>query len=502
MPITVIPNQPINLSPYVQDECLTGDNKAYTPLYNTGDALYVQMINTPCGGTDLFCNTLFAPNQGENQLIVTNGDFPVDLSGWTAGANWTWDASGGALLTYAATGTLAKRISQPMIDPIVTGMTYTVNFTIVSNTSTTGLSLSVGLGALLAGDYSTPGTYSIDITSDGSGVDLSFNQNQGTDGALVLDSITVFGITDCITAIGTGWAVESGGMVHSAGTASDLTCGSFFVTTQTPGYFVITVTVENMTAGNLIVWFQGDPCGTITANGLYTYYNLAFNGDDLKFYADANFDGRITSVSVYELARDYNILLNDDQGSTVLDLVANGNVTYVNDRIVVAITLNGVDTSIGCFQIVVGDPCTSTTYTSNIFYVNTEHPCAKLITGNGSGTSLGFLWGGFLLSHRVRFLSFNPEYPIEGDDYEFSDGTRSATFAKREKYWTGLIDYVDETTHDTISAQIICPTFTIDGVVYFVKQEGYKPKWDTNGQQTLAQANIELRKVAGTLYSK
>ncbi len=44
--------------------------------------------------------------------------------------------------------------------------------------------------------------------------------------------------------------------------------------------------------------------------------------------------------------------------------------------------------------------------------------------------------------------------------------------------------------------------FTIDGVAYFVKQEGYKPKWDTNGQQTLAQANIELRKVAGTLYSK
>lgn len=501
MPITVIPNQPINLSPYVQDECLTGDNKAYTPLYNTGDALYVQMINTPCG-SEQFCNTTFAPNQPGYQVTVSNPDFTSNLSTWTAGANWTWDASGGALLTYAATGTIAKRISQSLTPFIVTGMTYTINFTIVSNTSTTGLSLSVGLGSVYLGNYSTPGTYSIDITSDGSGDDLSFNQNVGTDGALILDSISVYYISYCITAIGTGWAVESGGAVHSAGTASDLTCGAFFVTTETPGYFKIVITVEDMTAGNLTVRFGGNNTGNIDANGVYTFYDLAFNGDDLHFGADVNFDGRITTVSVYELARDYNILLNDDQGSTVVDLVANGNVTYVNDRIVVAITLNGVDTSIGCFQIVVGDPCTSTTYTSNIFYVNTEHPCAKLIQGSGSGTSLGFLWGGFYLSHRVRFLSFNPEYPIEGDDYEFSDGTRSATFAKREKYWTGLIDYVDETTHDTISAQIICPTFTIDGVAYFVKQEGYKPKWDTNGQQTLAQANIELRKVAGTLYSK
>lgn len=501
MPITVIPNQPINLSPYVQDECLTGDNKAYTPLYNTGDALYVQMINTPCG-SEQFCNTTFLPNQAANEMNVINANFDFNLIDWTPGANWTWDASGGALLTYAATGTLAKRISQTSFDPIVTGMTYTINFTIVANTSTTGLSISVGLGSVYLGSYSTPGTYSVDITADGSGSDISFNQNAGTNGTLLLDTISMYGVTDCITAIGTGWAVEVGGAVHSAGTASNLECGAFFVTTETPGYFQIGIVVENMTAGNLIVLFQGSPCGTITANGSYTFYNLAFNGDDLTFAADVNFDGRIATVSVLELARDYNILLNDDQGSTVVDLVANGNVTYVNDRIVVAITLNGVDTSIGCFQIVVGDPCTSTTYTSNIFYVNTEHPCAKLIRGSGSGTSLGFLWGGFYLSHRVRFLSFNPEYPIEGDDYEFSDGTRSATFAKREKYWTGLIDYVDETTHDTISAQIICPTFTIDGVAYFVKQEGYKPKWDTNGQQTLAQANIELRKVAGTLYSK
>ena len=501
MPITVIPNQPINLSPYVQDECLTGDNKAYTPLYNTGDALYVQMINTPCG-SEQFCNTTFLPNQAANEMNVINANFDFNLIDWTPGANWTWDASGGALLTYAATGTLAKRISQTSFDPIVTGMTYTINFTIVANTSTTGLSISVGLGSVYLGSYSTPGTYSVDITADGSGSDISFNQNAGTNGTLLLDTISMYGVTDCITAIGTGWAVESGGMVHSAGTASDIECGTFFVTTETPGYFVINVTVEDMTAGSVTIRFQGDNTGTITANGVYTFYNLAFNGDDLFFGADVNFDGRITTVSVLELARDYNILLNDDQGSTVVDLVANGNVTYVNDRIVVAITLNGVDTSIGCFQIVVGDPCTSTTYTSNIFYVNTEHPCAKLIRGSGSGTSLGFLWGGFYLSHRVRFLSFNPEYPIEGDDYEFSDGTRSATFAKREKYWTGLIDYVDETTHDTISAQIICPTFTIDGVAYFVKQEGYKPKWDTNGQQTLAQANIELRKVAGTLYSK
>lgn len=133
-------------------------------------------------------------------------------------------------------------------------------------------------------------------------------------------------------------------------------------------------------------------------------------------------------------------------------------------------------------------------FTSNCFSIATEHDCAKLIQGYGdTGTTTdGFLWQGFKLSHRIQFLSFNPSYPIEGDNYMFSDTSRKQTYATRERYVVGKVNYIDQTAHDTVSAQIICKTFNVDGVQYFVSQEGYKPEWNSNeGQQKLAQSKIE-----------
>ena len=506
MPITPIPNQPINLVPYEGDECLIGDDKAYTPLYNTGDALYVQMINAPCPDEpQLFCNPLFQAGL-YTFLLYGPENFTVDLAGWVAGAAWSWNTGGGIKTVYSSGTTLSKTAYYDFTPgTFITGMGYLVVFTIVSNTTTTGM----GVSPILQGDIgpvcSTPGTYTINLTAQVGvvGERLSFIQSGGSDGTLVISNVTIYATLNCITSIGTGWAVEQGGATHSVGTASGLVAGSLFVTTESPyGYFYIEISVENMTAGSVTIAFGGSNVGVISANGSYTFYDLAANGDNLSFNATSDFDGRITRIWVQELRRDYSFLIKDEAGSTVQDLVADGKVIYVKDRIVIAVLLDSIDTSVGCFQIEAGDPCTSTTYLSNIFEVNTEHPCAKLMIGYGSGLSLGFLWGGFYLSHRVRFLSFNPDYPIDGDDYQPSDGTRVNTYSKREKYYVGKIDYVDETTHDTISTQIICPTYTIDGVAYFVKQQGYKPEWDKNGQQKLAQANIELRKVGGTIYSK
>jgi len=106
-----------------------------------------------------------------------------------------------------------------------------------------------------------------------------------------------------------------------------------------------------------------------------------------------------------------------------------------------------------------------------------------------------------VLNHRARFLKFNPFYPTDADDYEYSSGTRSLTFAKREKYWEGLFDYADENFHDTVSTQVLCDTIQIDSVSYFVKPGDYKPEWDKDGRQRLAQARIELRKKTSTIQS-
>ena len=143
------------------------------------------------------------------------------------------------------------------------------------------------------------------------------------------------------------------------------------------------------------------------------------------------------------------------------------------------------------------------TYVSNCLALDTEHDCAKLVraTCDNDTTKYGFRWGAFVLNHRARFLKFNPFYPTDADDYEYSSGTRSLTFAKREKYWDGLFDYADENFHDTVSTQVLCDTIQIDGVSYFVRPGDYKPEWDKDGRQRLAQARIELRKKASTIQS-
>lgn len=495
MGLAPIPNQPINLSPYVIDDC-QGDSKQYATLFNTDDILYVQFINNPCSG-EQFCDPSFSGTLGD-VVTVSNSTFDSDLSDWSAGARWTWDASGGALLTYGTGSSVARSIFQDLFI-LIPGMGYRVTFTIRDYTSTSGLEVAVFVGEGTPQLVSANGTYSLDIIC-GASTTLRFMQNAGTDGSLILDGIIVTTAIGCITTIPAGWEVGVGGMYHEIGTANQITISSPVLVT---GYYKVTVTVENMNAGTLSVYFGAILVGTITSNTTTIFYDLATAGDNLKFTPSSEFDGTITGINIFELKRDYTCDVIDLTAASVWDLVAEGNVIYVKDRVVIAVQLSEGDVlDTGCFAIKVYDPCTSTTYISNYFEVKEEHDCAKLIVASGTGTTHGFLWGGFSLSHRVRFIKFSPEYPIDADDYEFSDGSRYTIFAKREKYYTGLLDIADENFHDTLSTQIICENFAIDGVSYFVKPENYKPDWNKDGRNNLAQARIELRKRTGTIYSK
>ena len=149
---------------------------------------------------------------------------------------------------------------------------------------------------------------------------------------------------------------------------------------------------------------------------------------------------------------------------------------------------------------------------SNCFNIDSDHSCAKLIEGWENSpddfgvTKLGFLFpdttgGGFRLSARYRFLKFNPSYPIDGEDYEFTDGSRENTVSKKEKYYEGHLDYIDESAHDAFSTMMLCNQFQIAGVDYKTKLEDYKPEWDRDGRQMLAQARVMLRKKTGTIYN-
>lgn len=150
------------------------------------------------------------------------------------------------------------------------------------------------------------------------------------------------------------------------------------------------------------------------------------------------------------------------------------------------------------------------TYCSNKICIQDSHECTKLVVGDfvhprqsfgESIEALGFNFNShFRLQQRLRMLKFNPIYPIDSSDYEYSSGTRSLTYAKREKYYDTLMDYMGETEHDTLSAQILCDTFTVDGVQYYVRPEEYKPEWEKSGSQRLAQSRILMRKSDGAIY--
>lgn len=70
--------------------------------------------------------------------LITNPSFDSDLSGWTAGAGWSW-SSGGALHTAGNTATLEQSVT------VVSGSTYQLDIVITGRTAG---SITVALGAV------------------------------------------------------------------------------------------------------------------------------------------------------------------------------------------------------------------------------------------------------------------------------------------------------------------------------------------------------------------
>lgn len=107
----------------------------------------------------------------------------------------------------------------------------------------------------------------------------------------------------------------------------------------------------------------------------------------------------------------------------------------------------------------------------------------KLVTANCDNGSyqLGFFWdSNFMLKQRLPVYKFAPTYANEAKDYIFSDGSRKITSAQRMKLYDIVFAGLEEYQHDTTSTQILCKNFYIDGELYFVQPDDYKPEWNKN----------------------
>jgi len=146
-------------------------------------------------------------------------------------------------------------------------------------------------------------------------------------------------------------------------------------------------------------------------------------------------------------------------------------------------------------QLATGNP-----HVSNCLTVKTEWPCAKQIEGIETGQKLGFNFDtDFRLLQRLRTIKFNPEYPIDDNTSDYSDGSSRLSYAARKKFYTAKFDYMGETEHDTLSTQILCSDFEIDSQRYTVKLEDYKPEWDKEGGQQLAQSRLTVSKYGSNI---
>jgi hypothetical protein len=165
----------------------------------------------------------------------------------------------------------------------------------------------------------------------------------------------------------------------------------------------------------------------------------------------------------------------------------------------------------GCYYLRVTDCCTSeqTVSTNFINYSTTGWDCSFWVEGNNDGFAFGFFFSDpstattFKLVQRLRVLQFNPVYPAVSEEYLFSNGGRSRSFAQSSKIRTAWFDYVDELTHDVIRLQILSDDLIINGAQYFCEAEDYEPEWGQNGRYNLAQSRVNLIDVnEPTLYNK
>jgi len=128
--------------------------------------------------------------------LVTNGAFTTDLSGWTVGANWGWNA-GTALHTAGSVETLAQNIS------VTNATTYQVEFKISGRTAG-GVTVTIGAVTLICypwdSSFTENGTWQRTLVASGTGSQaLTFTPTLAFDGAL--DDVTVKAITGPIPSL-------------------------------------------------------------------------------------------------------------------------------------------------------------------------------------------------------------------------------------------------------------------------------------------------------------
>jgi len=338
MPLIPLGNEPVGFKVFVPDECNLGDNKAYCALFQTGDTLYSQFKQTPCGA-DIVCDSDFSDLTG----VIVNPYFNTDLSGWTqSGAGvWTWSA-GRATISGGTNTQLIQSVTVP------TGAPRIISFTVLDYVQG---SISVILdGNTYPASVSADGRYSVTTSNIVTGTsDLIFQQTGFFIGSIDDIDIDIPYTSSCWTA-GDNWSLTPNGAVHSQGDTDTLTLS--VVLTANTTYQQNIIVISGMHQGTLSVTDGTDTYPDITTNGTYYFYTNNLTDYDLTFTPSSDFDGIVKSTSVYELRYDFELYISDLDGNVIQNITS---ASYYKDRVSIEFDTSLLDE--GCYLFNAVDPC-------------------------------------------------------------------------------------------------------------------------------------------------
>jgi hypothetical protein len=520
MPLNFIPNQPILFEQALPDQpCLNNDPNVYTQMVTADDTICVQQILTPCL-EDVLCDS--------NMYEVTN----IPSVSWDVLDGWS--SADATHVAYDGASAGGSDNCSQFFGTLLQGVAYRIQFQITSLTGNAGVLVGLGL-SVDARTFDALGTYTAYFICQDPNDLFFFQFSNATPIAGDTIAITIVSIDQVVdscwldelafgypswsysydetTGQGKFCAVDvvNGDLVNTSAYANDL------------NYHRVTLTITDSTAGGLEVILGGVYLGTTTGNGEFSFYGIPTDSSlELILRKVDSFDGCVSLVDV----DDFGFFDTLDPGDSICQLTV-VNTAQTQESSVIAFELWD-DRIIWCFNTSILQSelspiemdCNDTYQLKilyacdfEVIYISTTAfrwnasgwDCTFIMSAYSDGYAFGFYFGSvtaplFYLTQRLRILQFAPKYPAVGEEYLYSNGSFSRSFAQSGKVRQAWFDYVDETCHDVIRLQVLSDVLTLDSDVYFAPLKDYEPEWDEH-RYNLAQSRIDLVKEE-TLFNR
>lgn len=537
MAISFIPNQPILFEDplFAGQTCLNNDVRAYAQLAQSGDNTCIQWINEPI-------LTQYSCDMTSNVDLVTNGGFDNDLTSWNeydfvsgtnlgTPTNWIWTPDG------ATSNSTATQIGLFQTIPATLGNVYLISFDFTYDNNG---DFKIGFGDANSNNWEFVNLLNnFETNIDGkrcllvsSYIGLTFAFYCST-ASVTIKNIVIREITSpCVgydITLNSHWSyVESvNGWQKIDGTAATAFPLALYNSLANTNYR-LTYKVMNMREDGIAYFeIQDNTSATISKtyiNGQFAeYFNFTgTNPSNILANPEAQ-NGIIYDIKFEEMSYDYTVRISNTDGSCASIDYNPTSLTYPilfwKDRIIWCFDWNALETcdvigniTSGCYKVTITDNYNSEDYLSytNVNYTLAAQPCSVMMIASCEGSGFGFYFNDtdpsaptFTLRQRLRLLQFNPTYPAKSEDYLYSNGLMSRSFAQTGKVRLAWFDYVDEPAHDVIRVQLLCETLMIDTNYFYCLAEDYEPEWKQNGQYNLAQSRVALMAVnEPTLFNK